>query len=110
MDGIKKVMKCSDVDIQNITFGNIMMTRSDDYVVAKEWYRESRVFPPHTLHIQTPFMKIHKVTETNDIIVLPEKEFEECMEKLDKTTIDYIERNNIVNKCGLVNPELFKFK
>jgi hypothetical protein len=98
MTASKNVIMYSDVKVKNLIYSDDILTPDENYVISKIWCKENKHTRPHTLHIELPYLKIHEIQNDGDYIVLLPDNIETFMDSLDRSTLDFITHNRLINK------------
>jgi hypothetical protein len=102
-----KVQNFSNVNFKNIIYDDIAKSNNNRFLVSKMWHFDNKTKNIQTLNVQTQYVKIYKLIQSDDLLLIPDDDIFNFMENLDKLTYNYINDNNLVQKYNLQN---YKYK
>ena len=99
-DNIQKVFKLSEINMEKIVYSQAIETNDNKYIVSKIWYKGNNIVP-HTLNVQTPYLKLKNDNCQEHIIVFTPKHIATYIDNIDRVTIKFMEKNDFINKYNL---------
>lgn len=100
------IIRCKDVLTDNIIYDKCI-NHDSIFASCKIWYK-SDAKTIKTFIVQTNYFEILDVHKSNDPILIVDEAFSQLFETIDKKSVEYLKKNDILNKLGLTKNARYK--